>query len=118
MKKQAMFMVVVSLIIVILYCGCLDNKGTIVDDEKSKFIGTWKTEQNITLTFFEDEKCRMEGFFNSPGTWNIKDDTVFITLTFEGGKNYMSYNYSFSGDGKILALEDPSKRVWTYYKQS
>ncbi len=116
--KNKILNIGILITIIILFCGCIDNKGTVVDKEKGKFIGTWKTNQDLTLIFYEDDTCRMEGLFNGPGEWYLENNTIFITLKFEGGKNYMSYNYSFSDDENTLILTDSSGRAWIYHKQS
>lgn len=100
-------------LILILLTGCIDESS---NKEIDKFLGKWKTDQDLVLIFFENGTCRIEGTLNGPGVWEIENDTIFITLRFTGGKNYMSYNYSFSNDGETLTLTDSGYRSWVYNK--
>jgi len=82
-----------------------------VNYEHYKFIGSWVSDQEETVTFNQDGACNYYG----AGEWELGGKTIFITLDFTGGKNYMSYKFSFSEDDKTLILTDPSggSRIFT-----
>ena len=113
MNKKITKIEIFFFLLFILLSVCIEKTGK---KKINKFIGKWETDNDFVLIFFENGTCRMEGIFNGPGVWEIENDTIFITLRFTGGKNYMSYNYSFSNAGKTLILTDSGDRSWVYNK--
>ena len=110
---------ILSLILFLFICfsGCL-NDSTAMTTDAEKIIGTWKADPDITLIFNKNGTCKMQGFFNGDGVWELDDNnTLYITLRFTGGKNYMSYFYEFSADDNILTLSDASDNYWFYTRQ-
>jgi hypothetical protein len=109
MWKKILLISVVIIIISSFLSGCISKT------DEDRFIGTWETEdESMKLVIYSDGTCE---FIGSEGTWEIKDGNLWMVLRFTGGKNTMSYNYSFSDGDKTLTLMDTSERTWIYTKQ-
>jgi hypothetical protein len=105
MRKQ--FLVIVFLLLsTICLSGCDQS-----NNEREKFIGTWKTElkqnpmggNNYTETriFYANGSyvTTNMGLGRIPGTWRLSDGTLIIDTYFPG-----NYHYSFSQNNSILTL--------------
>jgi len=118
MNKNLLIPVLTMMLICIGLSGCItDDISGVQKQDNSKlgrFIGTWNTEQGVTLIFHSIEKCE---FFGSSGTWEINNGTLFIVLVYTDGKNKMSFNYEFSDNDKTLTLTDAGDRVQVFSKQ-
>ena len=97
-----------------LLCGCI---GTQVENDHDRFLGTWKTNQGLIFTFYQNKTCMMQGWFSGHGTWEISGSKLNIKIDFTDGINYMAYDYNFSGDDTILTLTDAGSNSWVYSKQ-
>jgi hypothetical protein len=114
MDKSFLIFGIAVLTLTVGLSGCFeDNEVSEID----RFIGTWETEQGLTLIFYSDGTCSMAGLFDGSGTWELDNGSILITLLLQGGKNYMSYNYHFSDNYTTLTLTDAGDREWIYIKQ-
>ena len=105
MQKQCLIIGILLLIIACL-SGCNQS-----NDERAKFIGTWKTElkqnpmggNNYTETriFYENGSyvTTNMGLGRIPGTWHLTYGILIIDTYFPG-----KYHYSFSQNNSILTL--------------
>ena len=108
MKLKILQIAAIILLLTSFLSGCTST-------EEDKFVGTWETEdKSLKLVIYEDGECN---FMSGDGTWELKNNTLLMVIRFTGGKNTMSYIYSFSEDGKELTLSDTSGRYWIYTKQ-
>lgn len=107
--------------------GCINSNNNIVNknnnginnnlSEEDKFIGRWESEDNVILIFEYNNECSMEGLFQGSGEWELKEDTLHVTLEYTDGQNFMAFSYIFSDDNTVLTLIDPGERGRTYYKK-
>jgi len=103
MKKQKRFVLVVGIMLVILttlsLSGCLD--------EKSKFIGTWRTSGGDgTMTFNNDNKVTVTGqlgdlSLSGTHTWAVADGKITFTSE-SGGSAGITLDYRFSKDTQMI----------------
>ena len=117
----------VLFVVIISLTGCIDNSSNIVsknDDEikkdlseENKFIGRWESDDGVIFIFNYNHECSMEGFFYGTGDWELENDTIYITLEYKDGQNFMAFNYEFSEENTVLKLVDPGGRGRVYYKQ-
>ncbi len=110
MKKHVVLILVFSILLIIVFSGCINNSNSEVD----KFIGKWETQEGINIEFYNEKECK---FIGGEGTWEISNGTIIIVIRFGDGKNTMSYDYVFSDDDEILTLSDVSGRSWIYQKK-
>jgi len=108
-KKTIIIILICFLLLVTYLCGCNEE----INEEK-KFFGTWESEEGLRLIINSTEECI---FYDAPGVWSLDKDTIFITISFPGGRNKMSFTYQFSEDLKTLTLTDQSERYWIFEKQ-
>jgi len=101
MRKGAMALISVSMLIVVGLCGCNGTNTSSTDD---RFVGTWISDTYGQYEFFSDGTCVF--WFNFAGIWKIKDNKLVITV----GNNELiySYDYYFSSDGNTLYLDGNS----------
>jgi hypothetical protein len=112
MKKIVALTTIFSILLVILFSGCVNNNS-----EVDKFIGIWETNHGLTLIFYQNNTCAMQGLVSGKGKWNISDNRLFVTIEFSGGKNYMAYDYKFSNEDTVLTLTDAGGNSWSYSKK-
>ena len=103
MKKQKQFVLVVGMMFVILSAiilsGCID--------EKSKFIGTWKTSGGDgTMTFNNDNKVTATGqigdlSLSGTYTWAVADGKITFTSE-SGGSVGITVDYRFPDDNQLV----------------
>jgi hypothetical protein len=102
MKK--FFIVAGMLLLLSLSClsGCLD--------EKSKFIGTWETQDgSISMTFDSNNKVTVTGsgplgFFSLSGVYDYS--LANQKITFLSGGTGVTFNYSFPASNQLLLSND------------
>jgi hypothetical protein len=96
---------VVGIVLVLCLCslsGCLD--------EKSKFIGTWKTQdESVTMTFDSKNKVTITGsgplgFFSLSGVYDYS--LADQKITFLSGGSGITLNYSFPESNQLLLSND------------
>ena len=103
MKKQKQFVLVgimLVMLITVSLSGCVD--------EKSKFIGTWKTSsEEGTMTFTDDNKVTVTGSlggdFSLSGTytWAVAADKITFTSE-EGGSLGITVDYRFPTSNQLI----------------
>jgi hypothetical protein len=103
MKKQKQFVLVVGMMLMILttigLSGCID--------EKSKFIGTWKTSGGDgTMTFNNDNKVTATGqlgdlSLSGTYTWAVADGKITFTSESSGSVG-ITVDYSFPDDNQLV----------------
>jgi hypothetical protein len=103
MKKQKQLVLVVGMMLVIVttisLSGCID--------EKSKFIGTWRTSDGDgTMTFNNDNKVTATGQlgdFSLSGTytWAVADGKITFTSE-SGGSVGITVDYRFPDDNQLV----------------
>jgi len=111
MKKQLLLFGIVVLLVCVGLSGCNQISNTLNSD-KSKFVGTWKTDiknqygvgnYTDTYIFFSDGTLSTtylgSGSVNIPGSWEIKDGKLVLTVMVQA-----VYNYSFSNNDHTLTL--------------
>ena len=83
MNKQPLIFGVILLVICVGLCGCFDEDTSGLQKSNNsllnKFVGTWTTEQGVTLVIYTGGTCR---FIGSSGTWEINNGTLFIILVY------------------------------------
>jgi hypothetical protein len=106
MQKQCLIIGIFLLLIIASLSGCNQS-----NNERDKFIGTWKTEpkqnpmggDNYTETriFYENSSyvTTNMGLGRIPGTWYLSNGKLIIDTYFPG-----KYHYSFSQNNSILTL--------------
>jgi len=121
--------ITVGIILLFLFVnlsGCIDNSSNITSDssnnniplsETDKFIGRWESDDGVVFIFKENNDCSMEGFFHGSGDWELDNDTLYVTLEYKDGQNFMAFNYVFSEDNTVLTLIDPGGRARVYNKK-
>ena len=103
MKKQKQFVLIVGIMLVILttisLSGCLN--------EKSKFIGTWRTSGGDgTMKFANDEKVTVTGqlgdlSLSGTYTWAVAGEKITFTSE-SGGSVGVTYNYRFPTADQLI----------------
>ena len=103
MKKQKQFVLIAGIMLIILttisLSGCVD--------EKSKFIGTWRTSGGDgTMTFANDDKVTVTGqlgYLSLSGTytWSVADEKITFTSE-SGGSACITLDYRFSTDNQLI----------------
>jgi len=103
MKKQKQFVLIVGIMLVILttisLSGCLD--------EKSKFIGTWRTSGGDgTMTFANDDKVTVSGqlgdlSLSGTYTWAVAGEKITFTSE-SGGSAGVTYDYRFPTGDQVI----------------
>ena len=103
------------LLLTMLFSGCIDDTpaGTL-QGEANRFVGSWKTDEELELILSSDGSCL---FIGGSGDWELKDGKLFITIRFEDGQNMMSYDYQFSDKDTTLTLVDAGDRLLVFAKQ-
>lgn len=106
MQKQCTLIGILLLFIIASLSGCNQS-----NNEREKFIGTWKTElkQNPigedtyseTKIFYENGSyfTTNMGLGHIPGTWHLSNGKLIIDTYFPG-----TYQYIFSQNNSILTL--------------
>jgi hypothetical protein len=124
--KYHMTVGIILLLLIVNLSGCINNSSNITSEknnnnkplsETDKFIGRWESEDGVIFIFKENNECSMEGFFQGSGKWELKNNTLYVTLEYKDGQNYMAFDYAFSEDNTILTLTDPGGRARSYNKQ-
>jgi len=104
MKKQLVIIGIITLLVTVGLSGCNNKTNSLISD-KDKLVGTWSaTRNNVTgaMTFFSDGTVNITTMGgHASGTYDFKDDKLVYTAS--TGK-LMTYDYSFSSDGKELTL--------------
>jgi hypothetical protein len=106
MQKQCLIIGILLLLIIASFSGCNQS-----NNEREKFIGTWKSElkqnpmggNNYTETriFYANGSyvTTNMGLGRIPGTWHLANGNLIIDTYFPG-----TYRYSFSQNNSILTL--------------
>jgi hypothetical protein len=104
MKKQFIILGIISILITVGLSGC-NNVTNSSKSDKDKLVGTWSaTRNNVTaaMTFFSDGTVNITTMGgHASGTYEIKDGKLVYTAS---TGTLMTYDYSFSSDGKELTL--------------
>jgi len=96
MKKQLVITGIIALLVSVGLSGCTTT-------DKNKFIGTWSAYNVYSVEFFSDGTILTnEGVTTRTGKWEINDGK--ITFTMNDDQIPYTYNYSFSGDDKVLTM--------------
>jgi hypothetical protein len=97
MKKQKQ-LVIVGIMLVMLatvsLSGCVN--------EKSKFVGTWTSEGDLTMIFADDNTVTISGVLGDLSgtyTWAVAGDK--ITFTANGSAGY-TLDYRFPTDNQLI----------------
>lgn len=101
-------------IILILLCGCNEIQNPL-DTERNKFIGTWKSEGEVTggtTTFFSDGSLSS---FGIGGTWELKDNK--LVMIFGNSEMITAYNYYFTNDDTMNLKSTISNKYVIYHRQ-
>mgnify|MGYP006282894809 CR=1 FL=1 len=112
MRKKLLISGAVVLLIAVGLTGCID--------EKSKFIGTWQTEdRDTTLEFDEDNTVAISG--DGPLgivelTGNFEYSVGDNTVTFSAGSFGVTLNYNFPESNELVLSNDQGNSV-TFIKQ-
>ena len=103
MKKQKQFVLVIGIMLVIstaiFLSGCID--------EKSKFIGTWRTSgEEGTMTFNNDDKVTATGqlgdlSLSGTYTWAVADGKITFTSE-SGGSVGITLEYRFPKNTQLV----------------
>lgn len=105
MKKQIMMCLVVLIILMVLFTGCIENDGS--DDAANSLIGTWKAVDDEfyyrMYVFNEDGTC-LVNTYGLPATYKLQNDTITVTYT-DNHQQYV-YSYTLSNNNNRLILRD------------
>jgi hypothetical protein len=112
MKKQKQFVLVGMMLVMlatISLSGCMD--------EKSKFIGTWKTAGGETTLTFDSTTVTIVGtgplgVASLTGSFNYTIANNKITFS-SGGTLGVTLNYSFSGSTLVLSNNNGDSVIFT-----
>lgn len=102
MKKLIILVGILALLCVSCLSGCMD--------EKSKFIGTWKTQDgSTTMTFDSDNKVTISG--SGPlGIVSLTGSYAYSVanqkITFSSGDTGITLNYSFPQSTQLILSND------------
>ena len=115
MKKQLVILGLVVLLLVIGLSGCVDNQ-----DERNKFVGTWKHESTyntIIIVFFSNGTYETQGQpIYDVGSYGVKNGK--ISLSPSNTNLVLIYDYSFSNDNQKFTLVSENGSTITYTKQT
>jgi len=98
MKKLVMSIGILAILSIITLSGCVD--------EKSKFIGTWQTQDGSTsMTFDSNNKVMITGtgplgFVTLTGAYDYS--IANQKITFSSGNTGVTFNYSFSESNQLI----------------
>ncbi len=112
MKTKILVIGAFFLLLDIGFSGCID--------EKSKFIGTWQSEDgDTTLEFDEDNTVAISG--DGPLgivelTGNLEYSVGDNTVTFSAGSFGVTLNYNFPESNELVLSNDQGNSV-TFIKQ-
>jgi hypothetical protein len=81
-------------------------------DEKSKFIGTWKTASGETTITFNSNTATITGLATLTGSLNYTVANNKITFS-SGGTLGITLNYSFSGSTLIISNNAGNSMIFT-----
>jgi len=113
MKKIWVLAGIVSLFVIIIslwfFVGKLSNfaytlgdtSKEVVNDDETKFIGTWATGDGSTGYIFHSDKSFYNSLTGYDGTWEVKQEELL--LTYSTGYE-VQMNYLFSDNDNNLAL--------------
>jgi hypothetical protein len=119
MKKQLIIIGIVALIVCVGLSGC-DEVTNPLKSDKDKLVGTWTvTQGGVTaiMNFFYDGTFsgKVMGVTNSGGTYEFKDGKLVLT---SNSAEMLTYDYSFSSDGKELTIRKlGDNKDYIYTKQ-
>ena len=95
MNKHLILLTIAVLLICVGLSGCTE------ESEKSKLVGTWISEDDGSISNFnENGTFYFQGFY--AGTWELKLGKLFIT--YFDAPTAMVLSYSFTNDDKTLTL--------------
>jgi uncharacterized membrane protein len=109
MKKQLIIVGIIVLLVTVGLSGCEQQKS---NDDKKKFIGTWKyLENNQTenlWTFYNNGMLKVvanylyDDFHNNTawGTFWVEDNKLYMKTTHNGEEYTDYYDYKFSNNNK------------------
>jgi outer membrane lipoprotein-sorting protein len=110
MKKLCVILAISLVLPALVFCGCTQS-----NNEKSKFIGTWVTQEktnpmdgsNYTdmVIFYQNGTYAATtlGIRNIPGTWSLQNGKLRINTYYPG-----TYEYAFSNNNTVLTLTPAS----------
>ena len=101
-----------------------EESEEIANTEKSKFVGTWESQDETTLillgntvTFFSDGRVGLQGSMPNYETFQIENEKLIISLS---GIQY-TFDYLFSNDDNTLSLrniKDGTTGIYIRQKES
>ena len=116
MNKKSLFISVLTLLSIILLCGC-NEVETKVNEDEEKMIGTWinsdtynGSTREITYIFYTDNTGEIKisyvsEIFITDCEWRIVDNKLQIDVS-EPTESRLINDYSFSNNNNTLALTD------------
>jgi hypothetical protein len=106
-------------IVLVCICAFACNRETQVDPAAKQMLGSWQAPdpigRTVRITFLDGQRARRE-FFNSQGrltstsefTWSLRDGQLNVVKeTVDSGLYTATTEFSISGNGKTLTLENP-----------
>jgi hypothetical protein len=108
-KKHVVIFCAFLVILVTVMSGCVD--------EKSKFIGTWKTAGGETTITFNSDTATIVGtgplgVASLTGSFNYTIANNKITFS-SGGTLGVTLNYSFSGSTLVISNDTGNSAIFT-----
>jgi len=101
MNKHLIVIGIVVILLVVGLCGCNEISNPLTGNDDSRFVGTWKTEPGLTITFFSDGTGSFTGLgFN----WEIKDGKLVRETDVTGVLSTEVYDFQFSDNDTTLTL--------------
>ncbi len=112
MKKQ---LVIIAIIVLLVSAGLTLLTYNPLNDERSKFVGTWinATSPYTTIKLLSDGTC---SYSSSSGQWDLNGGKLVMDLLNDDVPFTLTYNYIFSDNDKTLSLISMSgveSRVYT-----
>lgn len=103
MKKQ-IIIVALTIIITQLICGCNDTNNK--NPETERLVGEWtEISAGNTLILYSDGtmKSVSSGLnLSTPGTWEIKNNTIIFYATIQGEYQVWPYYYELTNNDNTL----------------
>lgn len=112
MKKQKQFFTV-GIMLVMLTTVSLSGCTNAVD--KSKFIGTWTSEGDLTMIFADDDTVTISGVLGDLSgtyTWAVAGEKITFTA---GGSGGITFDYRFPTNNQLI-LTNANGRSFTLTK--
>ena len=106
MKRQLVIIGITILLITIGFSGCTENTSENTSVLTSKFVGTWISEEREARYNFSSDGTFS---FYAPdeeyeGTYELKDEKLWFTYTYELEEKVDGFNYSFSDNNTSITI--------------